>query len=36
MMGAMTERVVDKAIKYRAVFAEVSASKGNQQDLDTS
>jgi len=28
MMGAATERVVDKAIKYGAVFAEVSSTKG--------
>jgi len=27
MMGAPTERVVDKAIKYGAVFAEVSSPK---------
>jgi len=28
MMDAPTERVVDKAIKYGAVFAEVSPPKG--------
>jgi len=27
MMGASTERIVDKAIKYGAVFAEVSSPK---------
>jgi len=27
MMEAPTERVVDKAIKYGAIFAEVSSSK---------
>jgi hypothetical protein len=27
MMGTPTERVVDKAIKYGAVFAEVSSPK---------
>jgi len=27
MMGAPTERVVDKVIKYGAVFAEVSSPK---------
>jgi len=30
MMGAPTERVVDMAIKYGAVFAEVSSLKWQQ------
>ena len=30
MMDASTERVVDKAIKYGAVFAEVSSHKWKQ------
>ena len=35
MMDASTERVVDKAIKYGAVFAEVSFPNGNKQGIDT-
>jgi hypothetical protein len=40
MMDAPTERVVDKVIKYGAVFAEVSSPiwvlpYGNRQDIDT-
>jgi len=35
MMDAPTERVVDKAIKYGTVFAEVSFRKGNQLKVDT-
>ena len=34
MMDAPTERVVDKAIKYGAVFAEVSSPNGNQREID--
>ena len=35
MMDAPMERIVDKAIKYGAVFAEVSSPDGNQRDIDT-
>ena len=34
MMDASTERVVDKAIKYGAIFAEVSVPNGSQQGID--
>ena len=37
MMSGSMEKVVDKAIKYGAVFAEVSypTSTYNEQDIDT-
>ena len=37
MMSGSIERAVDRAIKYGAVFAEVSclASTLNEQDIDT-
>ena len=35
MMDAPTERVVDKAIKYGTVFAEVSSPDGSQWETDT-
>jgi hypothetical protein len=38
MMGTSTERVVDRVIKYGAVFAEVGSpiSYGNQKELTPS
>jgi len=37
MMGGSMEKAMDKAIKYGAVFAEVSssASTSNEQEIDT-
>ena len=40
MIDAQTERVVDKVIKYGAIFAEVRSplwilQYGNRQDIDT-
>ena len=35
MMGAQTERVLDKVIKYGAVFAEVRSPIWESKDIDT-